>query len=133
MIPETSDFLSRDFIIKNQPTRTYKLYIDEKAIRGFTDGQDAMRQLIYKILNTERYKYVIYTWNFGVELQSLYGMPMSFVLPEIKRRVTEALTQDVRIQSVDAFDFEIKRNAVSATFVAHTIFGDIPEGVTVNV
>lgn len=35
------------------------------------DGMEAVKQAVYKILQTERYKYVIYDWNYGVELEDL--------------------------------------------------------------
>lgn len=107
--------------------------LDQLNIRGMTDGQEAMKQLIYKILNTERYQYIIYSWNFGVEFIDLFGEPISFVLPEIKRRIIEALTFDSRIESVDNFEFEIGKGTVHTIFTAHTIFGDVQIETGVNI
>ena len=95
---------------------------------------EAIKQTIFKILNTERYKYIIYSWNYGIELEDLFGQPVLFVCPEIERRVKEALLQDDRITEVDSFDFDIsKRGVVSVTFTVHTIFGDLDEGMVVNI
>lgn len=55
MIPSTTAFLEQDFEITEQPTHTYKMNLESNLIRGYTDGQEAMKQAIYKILNTERY------------------------------------------------------------------------------
>ena len=77
------------------------------------------------ILNIERYEHLIYSWDYGIELIDLFGQPIPFVLPELKRRITEALTQDSRIQSVDAFSFETNKGKVHASFTVNTIFGDI--------
>lgn len=125
MIPNTNDGLQQDFEIEQQPTKTYKLNRVDMGITGFVDNKEAMEQAIYKILNTERYSSLIYSWNYGIELVDLFGQPMSFVLPELKRRITEALTQDERIQSVDAFSFEVDKRKVHVTFTAYTIFGDV--------
>lgn len=125
MIPSTNSFLSQDFEIEEQTSQTYRMEFERLNIRGFTDGLKAMAQLIYKILNTERYQYTIYSFNFGVELVELFGEPISYVLPEIKRRITEALTADNRIESVDNFEFKVGRGTVHTTFTAHTIFGDV--------
>lgn len=133
MIPSVNDNLQRDFEIEEQPTYTYKLNIDSNSIIGFTDELEAMKQAIYLILNIERYNYLIYSWNYGVELADLFGQPISFVLPELKRRITEALTQDERIQSVDNFSFEVNRGKVHATFTVHTIFGDVEAERVVNI
>ena len=133
MIPSTTAFLEQDFEITEQPTHTYKMNLESNLIRGYTDGQEAMKQAIYKILNTERYQYVMYSWNYGIELLDLYGEPVSYVCPELERRITEALTWDDRIQSVDKFEFNIsKKGEILVTFTAHTVFGDVVAEKVVN-
>lgn len=126
MIPSSTGFLAKDFEISVQPTHTYKMHLKSGTVQGYTDGQDAMRQAIYKILSTERYQYAMYSWNYGVELLDLYGEPMTYVCPELERRITEALTWDERIESVDDFEFDTStKGEVVVVFTAHTIFGDI--------
>lgn len=133
MIPSTTAFLEQDFEITEQPTHTYKMNLESNLIRGYTDGQEAMKQVIYKILNTERYQYVMYSWNYGIELLDLYGEPVSYVCPELERRITEALTWDDRIQSVDNFEFNIsKKGEILVTFTAHTVFGNVVAEKVVN-
>lgn len=133
MIPSTTAFLEQDFEITEQPTHTYKMNLESNLIRGYTDGQEAMKQAIYKILNTERYQYVMYSWNYGIELLDLYGEPVSYVCPELERRIREALTWDDRIQTVDNFEFNIsKRGEILVTFTAHTVFGDVVAEKVVN-
>lgn len=133
MIPSTTAFLEQDFEITEQPTHTYKMNLESNLIRGYTDGQEAMKQAIYKILNTERYQYVMYSWNYGIELLDLYGEPVSYVCPELERRIKEALTWDNRIQSVDNFEFNIsKKGEILVTFTAHTVFGDVVAEKVVN-
>ena len=133
MIPSTTTFLEQDFEIAEQPTNTYKMQMESNRVRGYTDGLEAMKQAIFKILSTERYQYIMYSWNYGVELLDLYGKPISYVCPELERRITEALTWDDRIQSVDDFEFDTsKKGEISVTFTAHTIFGDVVAEKVVN-
>jgi phage baseplate assembly protein W len=133
MIPSVTGFLEQDFEIETQPTNTYKMELGSNLIRGYTDGQEAMKQAIFKILSTERYQYVMYSWNYGIELIDLYGEPVSYVCPELERRITEALTWDERIESVDNFEFDTsKKGEVLVTFTAHTIFGDVAAEKVVN-
>ena len=133
MIPSSTDFIEQDFEMTEQPTHTYKMNLESNLIRGYTDGQEAMKQAIYKILNTERYQYVMYSWNYGIELLDLYGEPVSYVCPELERRITEALTWDDRIQTVDNFEFNIsKKGEILVTFTAHTVFGDVVAEKVVN-
>lgn len=133
MIPSVTGFLEQDFEIETQPTNTYKMELESNLIRGYTDGQEAMKQAIFKTLSTERYQYVMYSWNYGIELIDLYGEPVSYVCPELERRITEALTWDERIESVDNFEFDTsKKGEVLVTFTAHTIFGDVTAEKVVN-
>lgn len=133
MIPSMNNLLTTELEVESQPSKNYKMHIQDDAINGTCDGLDTMAQVIYKILNTERYKYPIYSWNFGVEFSDLMGEPVSFVCAEIERRITEALTQDDRIESVSDFEFDTsKKHEVVCTFIVHTIFGDVEteSGVT---
>lgn len=131
MIPKTNNILTTTIKIKTLPSRTYKL--KDKTIFSYCDKIEAMKQLIYKIINTNRYEHIIYSWNFGIELSDLFGKPKSYVNPLITRRITEALTQDERILSVDAFSFDtISKNEVNVSFDVHTIFGTIKTEKEVN-
>ncbi len=126
MIPGTNKVLNTTFNLEMQPSRTYQMNLKQNSIINYCDEIEAMKQVIYKIINTERYQYIIYSWNYGIELLDLFGEPISYVCPELERRITEALTQDERILSVDAFSFDtsVKRQ-VHVSFNVHTIFGDI--------
>ena len=124
MIPKVdNDLLTLE--VETQPSLTYALDIEHGRIRGMVDELESLRQSIYLILSVERYQYPIYSYNYGVELVDLIGQPKDFVMSEVKRRITEALTQDDRINSVDGFEFESTKNALIVTFTVHSIFGDI--------
>lgn len=133
MIPMTSDDLKRDFEYQEQPTKTFKLNIGNQTITGYADNLEAMKQAIYLILNVERYENLIYSWNYGVELQDLFGKEINFVLPELKRRITESLLQDSRITSVEDFTFETMKGKVLVGFKVVTIYGEIETEKVVNV
>lgn len=117
-----------DINIVTIPTKTYKMELEENSdrISGFTDEQEAMKQAIYKIIRTERYKYIIYDWNYGIELEDLFGMPVNYCVPEIERRIREALLQDTRISEVNNFEFDTsKKGVVLVKFTAYTEFGEV--------
>lgn len=133
MIPSVNTALLQSFKIVEQPTHTYKMNVNDDYVRGYADGIEAMKQAIYKILLTERYRYIIYSWNYGIETEDLFGEPVSYVCPELKRRITEALLWDKRIESVDDFRFDTtKRGIVAVSFTAHTVFGSIEAKREVN-
>lgn len=125
MIPGNK-FLLTEIEFEKQPSRTYKMSIDNLIINGFCDGLEAVKQAIYKILNTERYEYSIYSWNYGIELKGLYGESLDYAYAELERRITEALMWDKRILSVVDFEFELLiKNAINVTFVVNTIYGNV--------
>lgn len=134
MIPTINEKFLQEFDEVTTPSKDYALDIDNERINGIVENVEAVRQAIYFILNTERYEYLIYSWDYGVELMDLFGMPHSYVIPEIERRVTEALIQDDRITSVTNFEFEKVRKGLHVSFVANTIFGvSLESEVFVNV
>jgi len=125
MLPTTNELLSNDIEIIEQTSNTFYLDLERNIVFGFTDNLEAMRQAIYLILSVERYKYVILPWSYGVEFEDLFGMPVSWVIPEVKRRIEEALLQDLRIKSVDDFEFGVNKSVIMVSFTVHTVFGDI--------
>lgn len=133
MIPQTENELKNDFEFEELPTNTFKLNDSYNQIYGFTDGLEAMKQAIYLILNIERYEYLIFSWNYGIELADLFGEPIPFVMAELERRISEALLQDSRIISVEDFEFDSERNKVFCKFKVYTIYGEIETEKVVNV
>lgn len=133
MLPKTTREIPSTIQIVEQPSRTFRMDLDNKRIIGFTDGLDAVAQSVYCILGTERYEHLIYSWNHGTELADLAGKDMPYVKSELKRRVSEALTQDDRINSVDSFEFTSEGRKLAVSFVIHTSMGDIPHGIEVEV
>lgn len=114
MLPDDLDFdidddESDDFEEIDEPDKTYELnnYIDR--IRGKCDGLEAVRQSVYHILTTERYKFPIYSWNYGFETRDLLGKPASYVIPTLELRVRDALSVDDRIEDITDFQAEVMR------------------------
>lgn len=140
MIPTTveNEELTADFeLVENleQPTKTYYMALEKHRVQNWTDGQAAMKQAIFKILQTERYQHnQVYSDNYGVEFNDLYGQATSYCVPEIERRITEALEWDERIERVSNFSFEINKRVISVNFTAYTVFGEVSiTGVEVNI
>ena len=115
--------LIENFKIFTKPSKDYR--VGKENIKGFVNEKEALKQAIYVILNTERYQYEIYSWNYGFEVSDLIGEDISYVYPVLKSRITEALTQDDRVTSVESFSFSQRKNVLSVQFVVNTIYGDI--------
>ncbi len=133
MIPNSGELLRQDLELENQPSETFRMNSEKQNICGYTDELEAVKQAVYKILLTERYQYVMYSGDYGIELLELYGQPASYVCPELERRISEALTWDDRIERVSDFKFDLrKKGEVLVTFTVHTIFGKIDAERMVN-
>ena len=134
MIPSVNNLLTADLTLTVHPSKQHRMILDKNRIIRTCDSLEAVQQTVFKILNTERYKHLIYSWNYGIELADLFGQPVTYACPEIERRVTEALLQDDRITGVDEFEFDTsKKSVVSVKFTVHTLFGDIQEEKVVNI
>lgn len=76
MIPQTDYELDADFEFEEIPSETFKILVDKKRVIGRCDDLEAIKQAVYLMLNVERYNYVIYSDNYGVELMDLIGQPI---------------------------------------------------------
>ena len=151
MIPNIK-LLTEEITTVNHPSKTYKIicrqdYLDTgiqafsmssevdatDRINGYVDGLESVMQAVYLILSTERYKFIIYSWDYGVELIDLFGQPMPYVRAELPNRIKDALTQDNRIEDVIDFQFEQHRKRLHVTFTVVTKVGNISTALEVEV
>lgn len=105
MIPQGELITAFDSNRVKMTSRTYKWDRKTNRIQGFIDGLEAIEQAIYKILSTERYEYLIYSFFYGAELEGLIGKDILYIKADLKRRIEEALTEDDRIERIENFNF----------------------------
>lgn len=116
------------------PSKTYKIDVKAGRIVGYTDGIEAMVQAVYKILNTERFAYLIYDWGYGTELNRFIGQDFDFIVSDLERAITEALQQDDRFISIKDFTVvQTERDSVEATFTVVTTVGELTYSNEVSV
>ena len=108
-----------------EPSSTFFIDFEKGRISGFIDEKEAVKQAIMLILNTERYKFLIYSWNYGAELEALIGTHPDIVEDEAERLISEALLQDDRITTVYDFEFSRNRDTLLVNFKVDSIYGDI--------
>ena len=126
MTPNTDNILLTNLeTATEQTSRTYYLDVEKNIISNYCDGIEAMKQTIYCILNTERFNHLIYSWNYGIEIETLIGEIITYVIPELERLINEALIQDSRVVQVSDFKFEVNKNKVIVTFKVITTVGNI--------
>jgi len=73
-----------------------------------SEGKEAWVEWCKKALQTERYRHLVYSRNFGQEYNELIrsGLPRSAIEMEIERITTETLMSDPRTASVNGFTYE---------------------------
>lgn len=104
MIPQIENSLKEDLTIISYPSKTYKL--KNNQITGKVDDIEAIKQAIEHILSIERYAYLIYDDNYGIELQKYIGESKEYLEATIEDTLREALTQDDRILDVKVTDIK---------------------------
>jgi len=111
--------------VVEQPSKTYRLDTANNKILGKLDELAAIKQAVYLRLNTEKDEHLIFSYDYGIQLDDLFGEPDTYVLPTIQGRIIEALLQDERILGVDDFYFTEAKGSVTAAFTVRTVWGDI--------
>lgn len=107
---------------ESQATKTFKA--KNLKIIGECDDKEALIQSIYFMLGTQKKKYLIYPRSYGI-LLDVVGMDEDIAKSEVKRRVTETLKQDDRINDVGNFEFEIDEDSMYITCTVFSIYGEI--------
>lgn len=107
------------------PSQTYAVDWDTGRIQGKLDGQSAMVQAVEKILRTQRFAYLIYSWNYGVDT-----IPNTTDTGVLEAVISQALCQDSRILSVsNLVATQSSRNSLHLSFDVETIFGTMNQEV----
>jgi Mg2+/Co2+ transporter CorC len=90
-------------------------------------GAEAIKVWIYKILNTQRNRFSIYSEDFGNELESLIGQGLSHssMQIEIQRLLEEALLINPYIKSIDNLNVEFLADVLKCGFTANTDYGTV--------
>jgi len=133
MIPAGGMLGTRRLEIVEPPSRTWRLNIERGRVTGMIDGLDAVRQAVFKILHTERFRHIIYDADYGSELTRLIGRDPVYVRSELRRRITEALTQDDRIDDVTDYTFYFSGEDAVVRFTVVSTYGTFREEVTLHV
>jgi hypothetical protein len=126
-LPEVVGF-DTDIVIASQPSRTWIIDRDTMQVAGMDDGLEAIRQAVEIALDVERFRWTIYSANFGSELDELVGQDEALITAEIPRLVEGALSQDDRVIQVEDYVFTRTGPAsMHVSFTVRTVYGDLIE------
>lgn len=120
LIPQIGGAINDQIKVTPFPSNTYQL--TDTQIVGSIDGLTAIQQAVYHILSTERYAYVIYDENHGVELEKYKGRSFGYLETTIQNTLRDALLQDDRILAVNVTD--VVKQAIDSTLVKFDVISD---------
>lgn len=126
-LPEVIGF-DTDIVIASQPSKTWIIDRDTMQVAYMDDGLEAVRQAVEIALDVERFRWTIYSANFGSELDELIGLDEALITAEIPRLVEGALSQDDRIIQVEDYVFtRTGPDSMHVSFTVRTVYGDLIE------
>ncbi|MEA5136437.1 MAG: DUF2634 domain-containing protein [Candidatus Fimivivens sp.] len=106
-----------------KPSQTYRL--TSSRIEGKVDGKNAISQAIDLMLSTERWRHLIYSGDYGVELEELFGKSRGYLEADMERRFFEALAEDDRIEGINDFAMSFSGDEATISLTVMTAFGDV--------
>lgn len=132
MLPQSNIDLSRGIVFQDQPSLTWIADPVTNRLRGRGDNWEAVRQAVEVIVNVERFKWQIYTPNFGTDYDGLLGTEPGYAASELRRRLEDAFLPDNRILGIKDYAYSFKDVSLTVTFTALTVFGDVPGSMEVK-
>lgn len=126
-LPEVVGF-NTDIMIASQPSKTWIIDRNTMQVSRMDDGLEAVRQAVEIALNVERFRWTIYSANYGSELDELVGQDEALITAEIPRLVEGALSQDDRVVQVEDYVFtRTGPSSMHISFTVRTVYGDLIE------
>lgn len=108
------------------PIQEWILDEDSLHLGDVQQTLEAISQDIKFTLSTERNKYPIMGSNFGVEFSDLIGEDRDYVRAQLKKRITDAISIDDRVDSLSNFEFSYPdANSIVISFIVETKLGKV--------
>lgn len=95
------------------------------------EKNEAVKTWIYKAIKTERFRYGIYSWDYGSEIESLInkGFTKDLIKSEVERFITEALSTNEYILSINYVDVNFNNDLLNVDISLSTIYGEVKANV----
>lgn len=96
------------------------------------EGKEAVKIWLWKIFQTPRYRYLVYSWDYGHELENLIGQgSQSFIKAEAERLIKEAIwpTLDGYVEDIKNLEIDLVNDALNISFTAITLYGEVEMNV----
>lgn len=96
-----------------------------KLTGEIVEGIDAVKVWIWNCLKTERYRFPIYSWQYGVEFEQYIGTTLSdeYIQNDCRAEIEDALKVNPYITGISDFTAEMDGTHLNITFTADTTLG----------
>lgn len=106
--------------------REYELDFKSGKLTGrIVEGVDALCIWAYLALRAKRYRWVIYSWQYGEEYTNLIGYSYSdeYLYMEVKRYIEECLLENEHITGIENLEVSQVKDILSIKFTLITDVG----------
>lgn len=112
----------------NVVPREYEIDFESKRLTGkIVEGAEAIKIWIYLVLHSPRYHHVIYSWDYGNELEDLIGFShtLEYLEIESKNAIEDCLSVNENIIAIENFTASLEGDCLNISFTAVTIYGEV--------
>ena len=107
--------------------REYEIDFKTNKLSGkIVSGLEAIKIWVWLALKVQRYRYQIYSWDYGNEYETLIGKRYTkeYLETEIKRMTEDCLLVNENITGISDFHIETEDDRLKIGFEVHTTFGN---------
>lgn len=124
--------LSAGLTLEQQPSLTWGIDTASGRIHGTVTDLSAVKQAVDIILNTERFRWQIFSPSSGMQREGLLGQNPGYVAAELRRRILDALLMDDRVRGISDFHYTAQDDAMTVFLTVSTVYGQVQTEVEVQ-
>lgn len=90
-------------------------------------GRDAIRAWVWKALMTERFRYALYSWNYGSELDRYVGKALTqeYLNTDVRLALEDCLLINEEIKGIRDYSARMDGDTLHISFTVETDYGDV--------
>lgn len=94
---------------------------------GIVTEKEAVKVWIWNMLHTERFRYPIFSWNYGVELEQYIGQGFTqeYLMFDLETMLQEAFEENPYISGIEQFEVSFKKDRLQVELTVQTVFGEV--------
>lgn len=107
--------------------REYEIDFETGQMTGrIVEGIEAIRVWIWSCLHTQRFRYPIYSWSYGVDMEQYVGQALTdeYLETELESEIEDALKVNPYITEIEDYSFQRTGSKICITFSVRTTLGE---------